>query len=403
MGIKRLKSLITEISSKIKNFNDLKDFRRSENLRLSTELRKENKCYVMGIDAMMFVRRYVSTFNIPEVGILNQVLKTLEANIIPFYVFDGTASSSKGKILEQRKKKNKKNEERLKEAVNKLDNFEKNIIDIHMINNELLSLNGKPNFLKNESEENKDIARLKKKVVHITADDINNVKNFLDMLGIPHITAYGEADDMIAYLYNKKIINACLSDDMDMLPKGCGNLVQIGNGGTATQFLLSDILKDFKLEYAEFIDLCILLGCDYYPNYLPRLKANELYYFFCEHPSLEKFIEAYSSNDPEIIKHLSPYQEARKLFSEQEKEEKIFHEFVRKKVGVMGKSYLLFDTIPHLSFDIIEQYFMDRNVILGDYNCKKYKRQLGQINNYQKRKYDKHVNRTTRWNSIGTR
>jgi len=49
-----------------------------------------------------------------------------------------------------------------------------------------------------------------------------------------------------------------MTSDMDMLPKGCSNMIQIDHNGV-TQFYLPDILKTLRLTQAQFIDMCILM------------------------------------------------------------------------------------------------------------------------------------------------
>ena len=101
-----------------------------------------------------------------------------------------------------------------------------------------------------------EFIRLLKKSISIEYDDIYDFKKFLDLLKIPHITANNEADDLLAFLYKNDIIHACQSDDMDMLPKGCGNVIQITNNGIL-QYVLPEILLELQLNYIQFVDLRI--------------------------------------------------------------------------------------------------------------------------------------------------
>src|SRR5690606_31872537 len=95
-------------------------------------------------------------------------------------------------------------------------------------------------------------------------------------LKIPYVTASGEADDLMALLYKKGIIHACQTEDMDMLPKGCGNVIQITKDGVI-QYLLNEVLNKLGLDHKQFVDMCILLGSDYYNTYLPKIKPIDLY------------------------------------------------------------------------------------------------------------------------------
>ncbi|AYV85484.1 MAG: flap endonuclease 1-like [Satyrvirus sp.] len=118
----------------------------------------------------------------------------------------------------------------------------------------------------------------------------------------------------MALLYKNGVIDACQSDDMDMLPKGCGNVIQITKNGAVLQFLLPEILKKLELNYEQFVDFCILLGSDYNMTYSLRILPIELYNIFKNVPSLETFVEHYSLVDPKIITNLETYKKTRDFF-----------------------------------------------------------------------------------------
>lgn len=305
MGIRRLKSLLSEVCEfGIHHFPDVKTFLESEmnrlyeykcrtitnpieKIRTKTEIMQ--RPYRVAIDAHLYLLKYKRNFKVPEYGFLRQIIQSLSFGIIPIYVFDGISPESKSHTIDQRKNKTKK----LKKKLNKL----------------LTETSGKTISTENDLE----IARLTKKTINITKYDIINIKNFLDILNIPHITASGEADDLITVLYNTNIIDACQSDDMDMLPKGCKNLIQISNTGV-TQYILDDILKSVKLTHAEFVDMCILMGSDYFKTYLPRMKAIDLYKTFQKNPSIESFVSFYEKIDIKIADHIESYRSVRKFF-----------------------------------------------------------------------------------------
>ena len=169
-----------------------------------------------------------------------------------------------------------------------------------------------------DSDDYKELVKLAKKSVYVDQHDIAQVKKLLDLIGIPHITADMEADDMITILYKQNKINACLSNDMDMLPKGVGNVIQIcDNGRGFVQYHLDTILVNMGLNQQQFVDLCILLGCDYYSTYLPRMRALELYnyYMSINEPGIDNFAEKYAKIDGRIMDHINSYKDSRKFFS----------------------------------------------------------------------------------------
>lgn len=352
MGIKHLKMLLSQIckNSGIHYFATVNDFLKSEKTRIYKEnvkninnpikqlqLKKaiENKPYFIGIDACLYAARYKRVFRRIEFGFLRQIIMSLSSKIIPIYIFDGNAPNEKRKTITNRQNKKQKIRNKLdnfllsngkiksdnvenisnlslEELINYINNIQNNITEGDFNekkteSNYLLYDNG------DISNEYNEFVRLAKKSTGMDYEDIKNLKKFLDMLKIPYLTANKEADDLMALLYKKGIIQACQSDDMDMLPKGCSNVIQISNKGIH-QYLLPEILKELNLNHDQFIDMCVLLGSDYYTSYLPKIKPFDLYNKFKSNPNLENFIKIYSIDDPKIESHLENYQVAKKSF-----------------------------------------------------------------------------------------
>ena len=352
----------------------------------------EEKPYFIGIDAYLYASRYKRVFKKIEYGFLKQIMLSLSSKMIPIYVFDGNAPEQKRYTIEQRQNKKRRVREKLEELL--VNSYSQYYDMLHMgdltfdeLMNHIkqLQIPGafkdddgmEPNLVANhllynstkECDENTlemydEIKRLSKKSISVEYDDIRNLKNFLDLLKIPYVTATEEADDLMALLYKKGIINACQSDDMDMLPKGCGNIIQISSDGVC-QFILNEILECLDLTHNQFVDLCILLGSDYYKIYLPKMKAIDLYNTFKLTPSIEDFVLIYSKIDSKIMLHLESYQNTRKSFllSTEDFDKKL----LTIKLG-------LFD------FDTIKNYFDKIGITLDSAN--KIKSMIRPINQF---------------------
>ena len=87
----------------------------------------------------------------------------------------------------------------------------------------------------------------------------------LQLLKIPFIQADNEAEQLCSQLVHNNIIDYCLSDDMDVFP--CGALHVLRNFKFKCNYVYKYDLQKFldylKINYFQFIILCILLGCDY--------------------------------------------------------------------------------------------------------------------------------------------
>ncbi len=91
-------------------------------------------------------------------------------------------------------------------------------------------------------------------------------RELLGLLGIDWVEAAGEADPLVAaYTRNDVVAVYALTDDLDALAFGARNVILDVNcaAKTATVINLAAVLAGLSLSQAEFIDLCILMGCDY--------------------------------------------------------------------------------------------------------------------------------------------
>lgn len=411
MGIRHLKLIISEICQDhgIYNYPTVKNFitcQKAKKFRntitknnINNPLKKmqikkkiEQEPYYVGIDVSLYALRYKRSFKHIEYGFLRQIIQSLSAGIIPVYVFDGSAPDQKRKTIIARQFKKQKmrskieniffgNCESIPEYVSEMsieellqhisntylkmyaiektdtdilvDEFTYSVSDIKFDNEEL-------------DHEYREILKLSKKSISIDHNDIKKIQLFLDTLKIPYFVAGGEADDLLAYLSKEGIIDACQSDDMDMLPKGCHNVIQISKNGV-TQYVLSEILEKIELSYAEFVDMCILLGSDYYTCYLPKMKPMDLYYFFksSDISSIENFVSKYSQIDSRINVHLDSYLHTRKSYI-------LEHQHFDLKLIKMAP----------LCLDVIEQYMTSHRIPISDKYKNKIKLSLTGINDF---------------------
>ena len=100
-------------------------------------------------------------------------------------------------------------------------------------------------------------------------------------MGISYIHATGEAEAYAAELCRIKYVDAVMSEDMDTLVYDCPMLIRtcldksLKKTDNVTTFNIDTIKKDMKMNINEFIDLCILCGCDYCST-IPKIGYKEL-------------------------------------------------------------------------------------------------------------------------------
>ena len=171
-------------------------------------------------------------------------------NITPLFIFDGEPPSEKSETIENRKEK--KNEYK----------------------DQLIILSKKKNNLENIEELNcidEQIKKLKRKLIYVTKENINQLKYLLSILNIPYIHENVEADLISSKLSSSNIVNMVLSEDMDHLTNGTQYLIRDFNvkNNRAICYDLNKIKDKLGLTNIKFINLCILFGCDY----LKRIKG----------------------------------------------------------------------------------------------------------------------------------
>ena len=105
-----------------------------------------------------------------------------------------------------------------------------------------------------------------------------------------------EADKAIGLLYKQGLIDGVISEDNDMLVYGCNHLYRFykTNSSHILEYNLEEIKKDLHVSDAEFLDLCILCGSDYYKKikFKSNLKNSVVaYYLIKKYHTLEKITD----------------------------------------------------------------------------------------------------------------
>ena len=207
---------------------------------------------------------------------LEQIYKLIKCEITPVYVFDGKPPQEKMKELEMRKNKRIEMKDKINEITDKLtmmkEDETKKLLEIQKIIEESQE-KGIPLDLSNfQMIENKELqqleeekGKLQKKLIYVTWQHKEELKYFLEALNIPYIQAECEADSICTELCRRNIVDGILSDDMDMLVDGPKILLR---EFTPTSYMvmkydLEQIKSSLGLTTPQWIDFCILCGCDY--------------------------------------------------------------------------------------------------------------------------------------------
>ena len=104
-----------------------------------------------------------------------------------------------------------------------------------------------------------------KRSVIITRDQTDQCRELLDLMGVPYIDATEEADSELSNLCKNNLVYAVLTEDMDILTFGSPRIIRnlTTSKKEPIEIDLETVLSKLDLTYEQFIEMCILFGCDY--------------------------------------------------------------------------------------------------------------------------------------------
>lgn len=169
-------------------------------------------------------------------GMFNRTIKLLSAGVKPVYVFDGKPPGMKSDELAKRTAKRIQAESDLAAA--------------------------------KEADDAAEVDRFSRRLVKVTKQHNEDCKELLRLMGVPVINAPCEAEAQCAELAKKGRVYATATEDMDALTFRTPKLLRkmtfsAGNKQPILEIDVELVLAGLQLSYEQFVDLCILCGCDY--------------------------------------------------------------------------------------------------------------------------------------------
>ncbi|OJJ84172.1 multifunctional nuclease RAD27 [Aspergillus glaucus CBS 516.65] len=221
-------------------------------------------------------------------GMFYRTLRMVDNGIKPLYVFDGAPPKLKSGELAKRSARKSEATEAHEEA--------------------------------KETGTAEDVEKFSRRTVRVTREHNAECKKLMKLMGVPYIDAPTEAEAQCAALARAGKVYAAASEDMDTLcfetPILLRHLTFAEQRKEPIQEIhLKRALEGLGMDRNQFIDLCILLGCDYLEP-IPKVGPNTALKLIREHGSLEKVVEHIES-DPKkkfVIPEDWRYQDARELF-----------------------------------------------------------------------------------------
>ena len=315
-----------------------------------TEIQLKNlKGKKICIDSSILIYKFrylYSSDNFHIIGFLHKVIEYLEYGIIPIFVFDGKPPDAKKETLQKRKE----TREKLQQKVEKL---KVNVSEFIEDSDDEVTIDTVAIY--------EEITRLEKNILIITKQHYLDVKILLEYIGIPYYNSYGEAEESCAFLQKKGVVDYILTEDTDSLTFGGSNVI-FTSKNNYTLYNLNFILGKLEMEMDEFIDLCILCGCDYTCT-IPKIGAVNAFNIIKKFKSIDAFL---IENKKFIVSENFDYLTARKLFKQNEN----FHvpSLIIKEMDIKK----LTDLLSENKINTVE-YFVNKIINLINFNFPKNK------------------------------
>ncbi|RKO93681.1 PIN domain-like protein, partial [Blyttiomyces helicus] len=218
-------------------------------------------------------------------GMFYRTVRMMENGIKPVYVFDGKPPTLKSGEL---KKRGEKRAEAQKEADAAI-----------------------------EAGDAENADKFSRRTVKVLPEHNEECQKLLKLMGVPFIKAPCEAEAQCAALAKAGKVFGSGSEDMDTLTFESPVLLRHLTFSEARKMPIREInlakaLEGLGMNMDQFIDLCILLGCDYCDS-IKGIGPTRAVALIKEHGSLEKVLDKLDPKKFPIPEDW-PYQAARELF-----------------------------------------------------------------------------------------
>ncbi|KAK7533144.1 flap endonuclease 1 [Phyllosticta citribraziliensis] len=221
-------------------------------------------------------------------GMFYRTLRVVDNGIKPVYVFDGAPPKLKSGELAKRFQRKTEAHEQHDEA--------------------------------KETGTAEEVEKFSRRTVRVTREHNAECQRLLKLMGVPYIIAPTEAEAQCAVLARAGKVYAAASEDMDTLTFNSPVLLRHltfseQRKEPIQEIHLDKVLEGLEMDREQFIDLCILLGCDYLDP-IKGIGATTALKLIREHKNLDGVVKFFETSQKYSLPEDWPYQDARLLFLE---------------------------------------------------------------------------------------
>ncbi|KAH8724502.1 flap endonuclease 1 [Phaeosphaeriaceae sp. PMI808] len=222
-------------------------------------------------------------------GLFYRTLRMVDNGIKPLYVFDGAPPKLKSGELAKRFQRKTEAQAAAEEA--------------------------------KETGTAEDVEKFSRRTVRVTREHNAECQQLLKLMGIPYIIAPTEAEAQCAVLARGGKVYAAASEDMDTLTFNTPILLRHltfseQRKEPILEIHLDKVLEGLGMEQEQFIDLCILLGCDYLDP-IKGIGSTTALKLIRDHKNLEGVVAHIQTGQKKLtLPEDWPFADARQLFLE---------------------------------------------------------------------------------------
>jgi len=305
--------------------NNLNKFLRKNCMHVFKEIHISEYAYKkVAIDISLFLCKFKAACGDNWVSAFINLISCLRQNEIHcVFIFDNGCPAEKLGEREERRKQQDNMRKKISDLNKSLDVYKKTGVIDDLLNElyEKISkddcgkrlLSQKKHFNVRLIEEK--IKKMSNYILNISKSDFELTKELFRILNVPFYDAPLEAECACADLCKRGIVDAVLTEDTDVIAYGSDiflSKIDTSNG-TCVQIVYEDVLKALKLNESEFLDLCIMFGCDYNKN-INKVGIETSYKYIQKYRSIDE-ISKQLSIDVSILNH----ERTRELFTKYQK------------------------------------------------------------------------------------
>lgn len=136
----------------------------------------------------------------------------------------------------------------------------------------------------------------------ISNELISRSRHILDKISIPNMISRYDGEGLCCWLYRSGLVDAVYSSDGDNLAYGCSTLIVSKTKFKFTLVRLSNILEQLDISYSQFLDLCIMSGCDYNTN-IYNVGVSKCYDLIVRYGCFSNIVQNYPDCDFDCLRY----------------------------------------------------------------------------------------------------